>query len=905
MLLKAFGIYPKEAKNVFRFVRLGVLFSFGASMALTLSAGFFIEKVGPSYLPIVHIIIALVLIATFSLFIYLLRTITPYTLFFKLIYISIFLYLIFSIMLIGNPSKFSYFIIYTFSYILILALAASYWNFLDQYHDLQDAKRVYGIYNGAYFGGYIISGIIINQFFHIVGVGPLFILSVLSMVLTIFEIRGINKKIPDIEDDILEGLFSAGKRGFLSTMRLFYKSPFSISLVITSLIVQFLRNTTEFNYMHNLKEIFESRGALVTPFLGKCSAIIYSINVILGVFFYRRLVIKLRVVNVLIIPSLLFLFLYSNWIFYGSLFIVVLAIFSVDGILDTIDDNNFNLLANVTPTKIRGTLRIINDSIFEPVGMLLSAFFLLVFQSFGLIFGLALSLVFLIISLILRYLYPRATLKNLKVNAVHFERKFIDWMQQLSKKERGEIEEDILEALDSDLEDIKILAFEILLSSKDGRFLQTMLSYAEKFSPPYKLKAVDLMERSSFSKDKNVINIIKKWHNSNDPNIQKSAKLYLSKKGLLKRADATLLLKSQDPFLRKVGIIGLKKVKKMETLQKDLDLFLSSEDDNMIIMGLEILEEDTLSYKRIFNFLSNSSIKVRKRAAKAFSKISNKKLKNFAPLLIDMLKKEQDSEFRTHCLESLCKIKDIDSIKELIKVATFFRPHEKRFAEKCIYLMGKRAVATLISMLKDEKLPDRSRIMASKILGRLNLKKLQINITSIIKNETKKAYFYFFHSHSIQSRYPLYDLNLLKKALKTGFQSKRDFIIHLVGVSKSIENCDLIVHLINSKHEKAHANAVETLEYRCDSKTFKEILLLIEDIPDQYKMQKIEKKYKERLTLLEVLSKLEDSPSLFDKTVSMHFKAKFKMPKWRESLTKQLKTEEEALCHFANELLSI
>ncbi|MEI6243228.1 MAG: hypothetical protein WCP39_07515, partial [Chlamydiota bacterium] len=175
----------------------------------------------------------------------------------------------------------------------------------------------------------------------------------------------------------------------------------------------------------------------------------------------------------------------------------------------------------------------------------------------------------------------------------------------------------------------------------------------------------------------------------------------------------------------------------------------------------------------------------------------------------------------------------------------------------------------------------------------------------IIEKEIEKAHFYFFYAHTIQDHYPLYDLNILKNALVTGFQSVIDFIVHLLGASGSIEDSDLLVHTLHYPNTKSHADAMETLERNSNPKIFNQICSLLDDIPleDKLELCMEYQEGKSRLSLLELLNKLENSPSLFEKAVVAHLKTKFQMPNWQQSLKEQIKTSEHLFHHFAYELL--
>src|SRR5262249_31251880 len=156
----------------------------------------------------------------------------------------------------------------------------------------------------------------------------------------------------------------------------------------------------------------------------------------------------------------------------------------------------------------------------------------------------------------------------------------------------------------------------------------------------------------------------------------------------------------------------------------------------------------------------------------------------------------------------------------------------------------------------------------------------------ILDIEIERAYFYFYFGHTIQKQYPLYDLNMLQSALLTGYQSVIDFIIHLLGAAGSIEDPELLVRALHGRNATIHSQAVESLEKTCRPHLFRLVAPLVDDLPLEEKMAACLKWQGDypKLTLSELLGKLEQSPSLFDKIVAVRLKANLQMPNWKQQL---------------------
>lgn len=908
--------------NTLCFVLLAVSWSFAISIADTLSLSLFIDKVGAEHLPLSYLLSSLTMIGASCLFLYFLRITSPYKILTGVMVVELSFYIVTSFILTGNPPKWFWFMMQTCTYVFVDSLIACFWTFIDQYHDLQEAKRVFGLYNACYFLGYMLGGTLINLGFEALGAFGLIIIVNIIMGCSIFIAYYINQQVACVEDDSIDALISGGKKAIGSIIQAFFKSPFALFLAGMSMLTLLLRTSTEYGYANAFENHFSSlpNGTQNIPeFLGKLKAFICLGNIILGSFFYRRFVGRLGVANMMIIPPLYFFMLYSEWTVSSSFLIAILGVIAVEGVLPTLEDSNFNLLVNAAPSKLKGTLRIINDSFFEPIGTLLGSLVLLFLDPENRWFGLFLALAFFAISLVVRSLYPQAIFTNLRQNAIHFERKLQDWISKVGKKEQREIKSTLLNALSSAEESTSLKAFEwILTSLEDHSLLSHLLYRASSYSEEGKITAIKLISKSKFATESKSLEAVNRWMDySNSNDLANWSNLFLAKQGLLHPDKTIAELDNTDLLKRATAIITLKKSLANQSIEnaglnrtiasKELDLLLQSMDENEIQLGLEILEEIPEEAHKAFHFLSHSSLKIKRAAARTLAKIADKTLSRYAYKLIEELENSSDNQLRLYCLTALGNIGDSSTVKEIISASLYFRPNERRLAEKEIMKIGLKTVPTLLSITKDLKMHERCRILAAKILGRLSLPQLQTNLIEIIEIEIKKAYFYFFHAHLIQKQYPEYDLNLLENALFTGFQSILDFIIHLLGIAGSIEDSDLLVHILRSKNAKAHAHAVEIVERHSNIRIFRQILPLLDDMPFEEKLDAYNQAYGQfpTLALEELLNKLLDSPSLFDQTMAAHLKAKCQMPDWKQSLKEQIKTAEGPLHQYMYELLEI
>jgi hypothetical protein len=916
---KVFGLYSGEGSHALRFARLAILWAFGSSCLDTLSDGLFLEKIGADSLPTIYLSIALGMIGVSSLVLYSLRFTSPYRVLSIALALGVCICLASSLFVGSSPPPWFWYAIKIASRMFFSLMIACSWTFTDQYHDLQDAKRVYSIYSAAYFFGTILAGTAINLLLDRIGFSGLLFASACSISLAMFQARGIAHKVKAVHDDTVEGVFS-GSRGSVSSLaQLILRSRFAITLLLLSLFTQLMWTTTEFNYMESMTAHFQSHpsSGQIAEFLGKCRAAISFCNILIGIFIYGRFVRRAGLQNAVLFTPLFYFGLYSIWVWHDSMALAVLGLVAVDGVLFTIEDNCFNLLSNAVPTKLRSRVRIINDSFFEPIGMLVSSALLFCVEAGSKWLGFVLALTALTLTLVIRAIYSQSILTNLKENALHFERTIRGWFSSWTKREQKEAKKDILDALQKNpSEEIHLLCVDALFQL--GDHLPQVIAAVKRFGTVSKIQFLRLLDTSPFGNDPRVIEMIDTWTDeSESPELAKWANFYLAKRGLHHPEKAEGDLDDPDLFLRGAAILTMKKSLANQSLDyaalnrtiaaKKLDLMLKSDRIDEISMGLDILAEESHveAAERAIPFLSHEAVVVKRAAARCVARLADKKLTRHAPRLIEELEAARDNTFRLSLLDALGKIADSTTTKEILLASVHFRPSERRRTEEILIHMGLKIVPLLLNLTKDIALPERARILAGKILGRLALPQLQANLIDILDIEIERAYFYFYFGHTIQKQYPLYDLEMLQSALLTGYQSVIDFIIHLLGAAGSLEDPELLVRALHSRNEKVHSHAVESLEKTCDLRIFRLIAPLVDDMPLEEKMAACLRWQGDypKLTLSELLGKLEQSPSLFDKIVAVRLKAKLQMPNWRQQLREQMKHSDESFHQFAYELL--
>lgn len=927
LIQRLFNIYPGEEKKSFLFAALGYLWAFAATSGLKFADALFILHVGADSLPQAYTLTSCGMLAIASLLLYAFHRFSSFTIFSTVLLIGVAFYLCAFFYTLTLPIE-HHAVWYTLKvggFFLFAVLMTCYWTFIDQYHHLQDAKRLFSLFSSTIFLGAASTGLVMRTGW--LDLEHLFIFIVVLLLLTFFWIRKIARDVSLVshEDEVEDPGGITNSFAFL--LKSIFSSRFTLLLVTSNFFIYLLLVVTEYNYMSSFQDYFaaadagsgEGTEAKLTLFLGQCLAAVSFFNVIFGLFIYSRLVRRFGITNLLLITPALLIIAFTGWSFSMSLFFPLIGFFVVEGTLYVIDDSNFNLLLNAVPTKVKYKIRVMIETFFEPVGMLISATLLTFFQNHSKYLGLILSACALITALALRSQYLKAIFSNLAENAIYFRRTIEDWISKMTDKQQRAAEHRLLAILRSRNEEAQLFACEGLLAFEDPSILKKLLSYTSEMSIQSKTKFIHLIEQSIFAKDAAVLDTLQKWLlETFDPNLKSAIHLYLAKQGLMHPDKAIADLENSDVYLQGAAIIALKKSmahlpSSTATHNRTLaaqhqKLLLDSQREEEVCMGLYILglEGNSHDIDLLIPYLKNPSTAIARTAAKSIAQIAQIDAIDSirqAPILLSHLQITSDNEVRLACLQALGTVNDSSLVKEIIRSSLHFRPNERRMIETIIYKMGLRTVPTLISIIKDTSMPDRCRVLASRILGRLSLPQLRSILSDIIRTEIERAYFYFYHSQVIQREHPDVDLSMLQDVLITDYHSVIDFIIQLLGIAGEVEDVELLSHSLRSRNPKVRSQVVEALEKTCETPIFRSLQPLVDEIPKEEKLKGYLKAGHKSLTLTELLDKLSESPAQIDQIISATIKYRLDLPNWREALRQQMLKQDDIFYHFAYELL--
>lgn len=491
---KLFGIYPGEERNALIFASLGFLWSLGVTAGLKFADALFLLHIGADHLPGMYTMTSCGMIVLASLLLYLYHYIPVNRIYLCAMAIGICFYLFACfcvVTLTGTETGWLWYMLRIFGSLFFTVTLTCYWTFIDQYYPLQDAKRLYCLYSSVIFLGYATTGTVMRSGLVDIPVLTLSIATLLAITGTL--ILWISRNLQPVHDEShLEDInvVQREKYSLKKLLKTIATSRFTLLLMAGNFMTYVLLVLTEYNYLSSFQHYYDPDGitALVgneedsplTQFLGQWLAIVSVVNIIFGLFLYSRIIRRYGIGSLLVCTPIIWLVVFAGWSFSDSLFFPILGIFVVEGTLNVIDDNNFNLLLSAIPAKIKNKTRVIIESFFEPVGVFVSSLLLDSSWINSKYLGLGLSACFLTIILFQRRQYVKAIYRNLTEHALHFERSLADWLTPYHTKQ--------LMAYASSNQPLQFFAAKGIAATGDERLLNDFFANVEDLNQKEELR---------------------------------------------------------------------------------------------------------------------------------------------------------------------------------------------------------------------------------------------------------------------------------------------------------------------------------------------------------------------------------------------------------------------------------
>ena len=246
-----------------------------------------------------------------------------------------------------------------------------FWNFIDNYFDLRDAKRLFALLAAGSAVGAIMAGSLVAPFSNAYGVSPLFL--IWAIMAGLCWPLGIWTRRTNIAYDAEEDSSGGVVKSVQGIGHLFH-SPYAIILTLLLFATLITATICEYQYLGVFSEGLEE--AELAGLLGRLTAIVNVLNLGITLFFFNRLVARIGVPNVAFIQPIAYTLVFT-WLLLDRGFLSAAGGFlAYQGIMTAIDYNNVNLLFSGLPAKNRKQIRTFIEGIGEPLATATAGVFL-------------------------------------------------------------------------------------------------------------------------------------------------------------------------------------------------------------------------------------------------------------------------------------------------------------------------------------------------------------------------------------------------------------------------------------------------------------------------------------------------------------------------------------------------
>jgi len=876
---RLFNLYRGEGRQALFFASLAFVLFFAVSLGSKLSDTLFLTHLSANKLPFAYGTSATLLIASLSFILYAYHHFSPAAIFSKVLMGALLFYTLvvggvaFSIVAI---SPWSWFFLKVATQILYIQILSCFWTYLDEYYHFQDAKRLFTLFNASIAFGLTCTGMVIRSNFFSIAETFSLVVTLLFFAVMLLKYCPFTTLPDEREGEVMEEI-STTKSFFQAVTQ----SRFSLLLMCGNLLIYLLMNMTEFGYLSAFQSSFESlsntqdASQALAHFYGTCLAAVGLCNLITGWFCYSRAVLRFGVNSLILLTPLAFAITFTGWQFDTTLLFPLIGLFVVESMMPIIEDNNFNLMLNAVPMKIKAKVRVVIESFSEPCGMILSAILLTCTQIESQfldwkILGLLFAILSLTVAFSIRKRYHRAILENLKNHALQLYKNSSECLSELSKKENKAVEQKLLLHIHSHDTVSQKLCLETFIALNKPLLLQRAFAEEPTLSDLSKIHFLELLDESPLQKERFIIETAYLWQQeTTNKALSSHIDFYLAKQGLFTQEKAEALLQSNILLERAAAIIHLNRtyahpsldaIQSRDQAKLAIEKLLQSTNDEELTLGLYLIgfDQSSTTIERLLRFVEHPSLKVAKSALKSLERCFSHQDVAKAPLLLDAIARRHDSEFRLLAMKALIAIDEPSLIQPIVTAsATLRMPDIRKLEMLLVTSFGTRSTDELVLLLKSPAESDRARLTAGKTLAQLKVKELEKHLPEVLSEEIARARFYFYSAHTLPENYQGHDLTLLKQGLLSNFQSVIDFTIHLLGASYWIEDAPLLVSSLRSKNVKIQSSAIESLEIACERSIFKLLYPLIGDMPLSEKMRHCKKFLGDILEVPQLLQELQ------------------------------------------------
>lgn len=831
-----FRLQRGEAGRLVLFALLGALLQGGLAVGISTADSLFLARVGVARLPVIYLVTPLIMLGYIPVYSFLLSRLGVNRVFQLTLAVLTAGGVLFAVAFgwsgAGAPAVF-YYLAKLYATLWWIALYTLYWNFVDSFFDILDAKRLYALLSAAGAAGAGLGGLLVGGLNRFLAVPQLFLawstLSVLALPVFVLILRRCAPlEDPDEEPDTGRGLRAEARQmaGVVRHSRYVgvLAGVLFLTLVVTAVCeYQYMAVFSAHRSDHELAALF-----------GRLFAGVGVLNVVVNLFLFNRLVARLGVRNTALIQPVAYIVVFLGFLLGDSGAAALAGFVAYQGLLVTVDYNNVNFLINALPAGAKKQMRTLIEGLCEPAATAVAGLFLLLLaHRLGpdhlALTGLALALAGLALVFWLRTEYVRAMIANLR-------RGWLDFSRPLDAVVRGRPAPEVawLEATARSAPPEQALAAIRLLWLNDRyRAADCLLAF---ITPPREERcraARPLLAQMLADGDHEMIRRALAWLNANHEPLGPTLLEEFGRHGLVATQDLQAGLHTHAPAVRAAAAATLAqswRVGESVNALHVLDRLLrgSPAERRAAVRGLGRCGQPRYAHFLI-PLLRSADADDRREALDAIRRLANRDSTRLLSALIEVAR-AGTAEERFMALDALSRIGDPDCVAPLLDASAPFSPRELRAAESVLLGIGSRGVPAIVSYLQEPRHPYPGRGLAARALARVSFTQFEAVFPLLIDAEIGRAYL-FHRRHRLLQADGAADSagrEVLRRFYRDIPDTVIDFILELLGLGGRLADFESVTASLRSPNPKGRADAIETVEQACSRATFTRLLPLLD-----------------------------------------------------------------------------
>jgi len=714
-----------------------------------------------------------------------------------------------------------------------VGLYTLYWNFIDGYFDLHDAKRLFALLAAASALGAIVGGSLVGPITAHFGVPALFLGWGLCSAAAWPVARRTRRRWHKLESDAIEGEEAPALKEALGIVSLLLRTRYALVLTLVLFFTLIAATTCEFQYLG----IFAagSDEAHLATLLGRLSAMVNIFNLGISLFVFNKLVARIGVRNVALLQSAAYALVFSWLLLDGGFPAAVAGFFAYQGLMTSIDFNNGNLLFAGLPADKGKQMRTLIEGICEPLATAAAGLFLLIVaprlspEQISLA-GVGVALAGLSLAFGLRHDYVSAIAANLRRGWLDLSRAPGPLLLAAAPTDL-----DLAEARSRAADPGEAAtALRILWLNEPPRAVRALLAFLGRASAGAQAAVKPLLDQILALRGSSAAHEIERWLSEREdaPAAELSGAW-----GPTGQAEA--LLPASEPEAHGAAALALWRSWRVPDNRQALhqvEQLLAAGDERTVLAGLRTLGQIGVPrYAYLLrDYLRSPSPPVRQAALAAVRALADPSSRVLLPEILDALVKTTGEE-RLCALEAFERIGDATALPALLAIVDGFTPAERRRTLQLTVRLGLGSVPLLVEIAQQQRFISAGRSVALRALGQLALPQMQLLATPLVEQAARRAYtvLSIYLVLTQDGRGPATEAGhaVLIRRCREYSAGKVEFILETLAVAGRLPNFEALLAALSSGQSKDHGYAIEAVEQACSRATFALLAPLLDGRP--------------------------------------------------------------------------